>query len=156
MVATRELEKLNLAFDLLNAGLRISFVNEETLIDKRTLRLWWKEKHGRPLSKGRRLNSIQGFIKSYEIAANLSAFISLHKHLYGSDFSIKMLYRIWKEYQLTCGDLDINIAYLSLRDIRRGTVCLSYCNCCKIDFVYDAANRYTSRCPFCKNPVIKN
>lgn len=84
MVEIAELEHLRLAYDLIQAGLRLSIVRGMTGIGTRTLRQWWWDVHGVKPSNGKLPESVLSFIKDKDSAAKLSAFAALHKRLHGS------------------------------------------------------------------------
>ncbi len=126
MVALVELESLELARDLIQAGLRLSIVRGMTRIGTRTLRQWWKDVHGVRPSNGKLPESVLSFIKDKDSAARLSAFATLHRRVNGVNFSAATLLTTWREFQSVCGPMDINAAYFAVRDVRARIVMLSH------------------------------
>lgn len=155
MVEMEELESLQLARDLMRAGLRLSIVRGLTRIGTRTLRQWWKDIHGVRPSNGKLPESVLSFIKDKDSAARLSAFTALHKRVYGLVLTPQSLLVAWQEFQRLCGPLDINAAYYAIRDAKARIVVLARCDVCNAAFIFDVGNKHTEQCPFCDTKVIK-
>ncbi len=156
MVEPFRLEALLTAQELINAGMRLAFVRGMTKLGTRTLRQRWKETHGERSSKGKLPDSVLSFIKNREAAAQLSAFAAFYKQTHGLEFTAESLMDAWREFQNICGPVDINAAYLSVRDIRARIVLLSRCQVCHATFIYDMGSRHTERCPFCRTRVLSS
>jgi hypothetical protein len=120
----------------------------------RTLRQWWKEIHGSRPSNGKLPETVLSFIRDMDSAARLSACSVLYLRLRGHDLSPESLLAVWREFQRLCAPIDINATYFAIRDIRARIVVLAHCDVCAAAFIYDAGNRHTDRCPFCKTRVI--
>ena len=154
MVALTELGNLQLAHDLIQAGLRLSIVRGMTRIGTRTLRQWWKDVYGVSPPNGKLPESVLSFIKDKNSAARLSAFAAFHKRLYGSDRSPSGLLTAWREFQSVCDPVDINAAYFTVRDIRARIVMFVPCKSCHAGFIYDSGSKHTDHCPFCDTRVV--
>lgn len=154
MVDLAELQKLQQAYALIQAGLRLSIVRGMTNTGTRTLRKWWRDVHGVKPSNGKLPESVLSFIKDKDSAARLSAFAALHRRLYGSELTPESLLTTWREYQRLCGPIDINAAYFAARDVRAQIVSLSRCRVCSATYIYDVGSRHTNRCPFCDTRVL--
>lgn len=155
MVTVAELERLQLAHELIRAGLRLSIVRGLTGIGTRTLRQWWKDAHGAKPSNGKLPESVLSFMKDRDSSARLSAFAALHKRLHGATLSPGSLLTTWREFQRICGPIDINAAYFAVRDIKAHIVTLAHCGVCNAAFIYDVGSRHTERCPFCGTSPIR-
>ncbi|TXF13552.1 FlhC family transcriptional regulator [Pelomicrobium methylotrophicum] len=154
MVGLAELGKLQLAHDLIHAGLRLSIVRALTGVGTRTLRKWWKEiHHGKRPPNGKLPETVLSFITDHETAAVVSAYATFHIRGY-NDLSAASLMAAWREFQRICAPIDINVAYFAVRDIRARIVVLADCNTCRARFIYDVGSRHTDRCPFCDTRVI--
>jgi hypothetical protein len=153
MVALCELEDLQLAHNLIQAGLRLSIVRGMTSVGTRTLRQWWKDTHGVKSSNGKLPESVLSFIKDKDSATRLSAFAAFYKRLNGVNLSPVSLLGAWREFQSACGPLDINAAYFAARDVRARIVMLAQCQVCHAAFIYDAGSKHTGHCPFCDTKV---
>jgi len=154
MVALVELESLQHAHDLIQAGLRLSIVRGLTDVGTRTLRQWWKDIHGVKPSNGKLPESVLSFIRDKDSAARLAAYAALHKRLHGAVLRAENLLSTWREYQHYCGPMDINAAYFAVRDVKAGIVILAHCRVCNAAFIYDSGSRHTDHCPFCGARVI--
>lgn len=153
MMDLAELENLNLAHDLMQAGLRLSLVRAMTNTDTRSLRRWWKIIHGAKPPNGRLPESVLSFIRDADTSAKLSAFVAFHRQQHGIEagpVSPRHLLSAWHEYQGLCGPTDFNAAYFAVRDTRAGIVALPFCRTCNASFLYDTGNKHTVRCPFCE------
>jgi hypothetical protein len=155
MVTLVDLKTLNLARDLICAGLRLSIVRGLTGIGTRVLRQWWKEIHGVRPSNGKLPETVLSFIRNMDSAALLSACSVLHLRLRGDNLSPESLLVVWREFQrLYDVPIDINATYFAIRDIKARIVVLTRCDVCGASFIYDAGSKHTDHCPFCETRVV--
>ncbi|GLW61550.1 hypothetical protein Hthe01_18990 [Hydrogenophilus thermoluteolus] len=155
MVDLAELEGMQYARSLIEAGLRLSIIRAMTGVSTSTLRSWWREIHGVKPSNGKLPESVVSYIRDSDTACALAAFVALHQRLHGLDLSPKSLLDSWKEFQLITGHpIDINAAYYAVRDVKSRIVSFPKCHVCHVRFIYDASGRNTDRCPFCKTKVV--
>jgi len=149
MVGLNDLENLQLARALIQAGLRLSIVRALTDVGTLTLRQWWKDIHGVRPANGKLPESVLSYIKDEDSAARISAFAALYRRLNGPALTAEGLLTAWQEFQRICGSFDINAGYFALRDIRAHIVALSRCSVCRAAYIYDTGNKFTEKCPFC-------
>jgi hypothetical protein len=156
MVVLSQLEGLQYARDLIEAGLRLSIVRALTDVNTRTLRQWWKDIHGVRPPNGKLPETVLSFIRDSDSAAVASAYAAFHVRLRGTDLAPESLLTVWREYQRICAPIDINCAYFAIRDIRAGFVVLARCRQCKASFIYDTGSKHTDRCPFCEMKPVES
>lgn len=149
MVGLNDLENLQLARALIQAGLRLSIVRALTDVGTLTLRQWWKDIHGVRPANGKLPESVLSYIKDEDSAARISAFAALYRRLNGPALTAGGLLTTWQEFQRICGRFDINAGYFALRDLRAHIVALSRCGACRAAYIYDTGNEFTEKCPFC-------
>lgn len=149
MANISEFQRLRVAHDLISAELRISWVRNLTGVGLRTLRLWWKEIHGKNPSPGKLPESVLHFIRNQPSASRLSAVALFHRKLQGRTLDADSLLSTWLSFQAICGPIDINAYYLAVRDVETGMVGLLECSGCEASYLHDPTNTNTNRCPFC-------
>lgn len=168
MVCLADLDNLQIARDLIAAGLRLSIVRSLTGLGTRILRKLWKEIHGSSPKNGRLPDTVLSFIEDYDSAAKLAAFVSIHKIVYRVSVPALANYKLhhlsltpqsllnaWKDFQLiNTTDLDINAAYFAARDVGIQIVMFARCRTCDARFIYDSGKKYTERCPFCRTRIV--
>lgn len=161
----KDFQNIQVACELMETGLRLPLVNSLAGIEsRRLLRSLWNEIHGHSPSSGKLPNSVISYIKDYQSAAELSAFVALYKSLYTNQTDTSnylktgrielrpwTLLETWKEYKKLTGIcIDINAGYYAVRDVIFKIVLYTACSTCTANFIYDPSKRYTERCPFCK------
>lgn len=155
VIAVSELDTYNIARDLIQSGLRLSTVEMFTGLSVRWLRAAYREITGTAPKNGRVPSNCLCFIKNFQTAGRLSAFVTLHQKLHGSTaLDARKLLETWRAYERLCGEFDINAGFYGCRDVHDGTVVLAACHNCRTEFIYDRASRYTDRCSYCHSTVV--
>lgn len=151
VIPVTELEKYNIARELIRGGLRISTVEMLTGLSVRWLREAHKEINGTAPLNGRVPSNCLHFIKSVLSAQRLSAFVTLYKQQHGTvQVDAKNLLATWKAYERLCGEFDINAGFYGCRDVLEGIVVMMACQECHMEYIYDISTRYTDCCPYCR------
>ena len=157
MTTLAELESLNTATKLVSRGLRLTIVSALTGVSQRTLRKLWREIHGKSSPNGKLPESVLSFITNKQVAADVAAFMGVYLQQCGPVKAIdpnKLMYTLDLCQRMSM-DINVNVAYYGLRDLRAGFISFPKCSGCGAKFVYDSESKHTNRCPFCNQSPVK-
>lgn len=155
VIPVSELDKYNVAQELIRSGMRLSTVELLTGMSIRWLREAHKEITGTSPIPGRVPANCLHFIKDLLSAQRMSAFVSLHRRLHGAGkVTAKNLLVTWRSFERLCGSFDINAGFYGCRDVNDGIIGLAMCNECHLEHIYDRATIHTDSCPYCKSSAI--
>jgi hypothetical protein len=148
------------ALALVVEGMRIPLVHAMTGISYKQLSCVWRSAHGvDAILPGRGAVGILPYLKGTQ-NQRLHMFLST---LVGFYFSIEKIHpRIsqaeafllaWRSRWFFIDneeDVDINVAWYAIRDLKATELYLERCKRCHSTFIYDLKIAELSRCPFCK------
>lgn len=157
MTTLAQLDALTTASKLIGMNLRLTIVGALTGVSDRTLRKLWREIHGKSSSNGKLPESVLSFITSRQAAADIAAFMGVYLHQCGPVKTIdpnKLMHALELCSRMSM-NININIAYYGLRDLRAGFISFPKCSGCGARFIFDTEKKHTNRCPFCNQSPIK-
>jgi hypothetical protein len=151
-----DLERLELAVELLKRKTRVSIVHQETGVSRSKLRILHRELHGHGASSGQ-IPAIGGAtIETRVHQVHAGVFAALYETYAGPDLSrqldIRAAIAAHDFYGVLLAPeprLDFNAAWVIARDLRVGTSELRSCTACELRYLVSSASRLAPTCPFC-------
>ena len=151
-----DIERLELAVELLRRKARVSIVHQETGVSRPKLRVLHRELHGHGPPSGQ-IPAIGGAtIDTRYQQVHAGVFAALYEIYAGLDLSRQLDIRAVITAQdfygvLLAQDprLDFNAAWVIARDLRVGTSELRSCGACELRYLVSSASRLAPSCPFC-------
>ncbi|MEA3276839.1 MAG: FlhC family transcriptional regulator [Pseudomonadota bacterium] len=151
------LERLELAIELLQRKARVSIVHHETGVSRPKLRALHRELHGRGATCGQILPAIGGAtIETRYQQVHAGVFAAFYEIYAGPDLSrqldIRAVITAHDFYGVLLAQdpqIDCNSAWVIARDLRVGTSELRSCGACELRYLVSSASRLAPTCPFC-------
>ncbi len=151
-----DLERLELAVELLRRKARVSIVHHETGVSRAKLRTLHRELHGRSAPSGQ-IPMIGGAtIQTRAQQVHAGLFAALYARYGGPSTTRQLdiravmaahdLYRTMVPREPT---VDFNTAWVIARDLRVGTAELRTCSACELQYLVASASRLAPTCPLC-------
>ena len=151
-----DLERLELAVELLRRKARVSIVHHETGVSRAKLRVLHRELHGRSAPSGQ-IPMIGGAtIQTRAQQVHAGLFAALYARYGGPSTTRQLdiraviaahdLYRTMVPGEPT---VDFNTAWVIARDLRVGTSELRTCSACEAPYLVASASRLAPTCPIC-------
>ncbi len=151
-----DLERLELAVELLRRKARVSIVHHETGVSRAKLRTLHRELHGRSAPSGQ-IPMIGGAtIQTRTQQVHAGLFAALYER-YGGPSTTRQLdiravmaaHDLYRTMAPGEPKVDFNTAWVIARDLRVGTAELRYCVVCELRYLFASASRLAPTCPFC-------
>jgi len=150
------LQRHELAVELLKRKARVSIVHHETGVSRQKLRALHRELHGSRATAGQ-IPAIGGAtIETRYQQVHAGVFAALYEIYAGPGLSqqldIRAVIAAYDFYAVLLPQdpqLDFNAAWVIARDLRVGTSELRSCSACELRYLVSAASRLAPTCPFC-------
>ena len=151
-----EIERMELAIELLRRKARVSIAHHETGVSRSKLRALHRELHGRGASCGQ-IPAIGGAtIQTRTQQVHAGLFAAPYERCAGPGMrrqlairAVIAAYDLYRLMALPQALLDFNDAWVIARDLRVGTSELRYCAACEVHYLFSSASRLAPTCPFC-------
>jgi hypothetical protein len=151
-----ELERMELAVEMLRRKARVSIAHHETGVSRTKLRALYWELHGHGASCGQ-IPAIGGAtIQTRAQQVHAGLFATLYGRYAGPGLrrqlaigAVIAAYDLYRLMALPEPLLDFNGAWVIARDLRVGTSEMRYCAACEVHYLVASASRLAPTCPFC-------